>query len=562
MVSMKSKSTGDFLIMLIGITLLVLVNISSSRHFFRWDLTEENRYTINEATKEMLSQLDDQVYVEVYLAGDLNPDFKRLQRSIQETLAEFNIYSDNLVQYSFNDPTTNMDQAAKNEFIQQLAAKGISPTRLYDNEDGKETQKLIFPGAIISYGGREVGVTLLKKSDQAANAREKLNLSIESLEYEIAHSISKLTSIERQKVGIIKGHGELSDNQIIGMKIALSETFLIEDVELSAPNLSQYNSLIIARPTSSFSEQDKYHLDQYIMHGGSALMMIDKLSVNMDSISSPFNYAFPYDLNIDDLLFKYGLRINNTLIQDRVAGTEVVVVGNIDDKPQLKPFRWPFYPVINQYSEHPSVKNLDAVLTKFVSTIDTIKTQNVKKTPLMFTSEYSRSLTAPVHVSLAHINQDLTPEKLNQKNLPIGYLLEGSFTSLFKNRFLPENVNYESRLDVSVETKIVVIADGDLAENSVNPTNNQPLDLGFDPNTRNTFANKDLIINLMAYLTDSDGLITARSKEIKIRPLDNVKVERDATFWKIFNLGMPIALLITFGVAKYYWRKRKYTNFS
>jgi gliding-associated putative ABC transporter substrate-binding component GldG len=559
---MKSKSTGDFLIMLIGITLLVLVNISSSRHFFRWDLTEENRYTINEATKEMLSQLDDQVYVEVYLAGDLNPDFKRLQRSIQETLAEFNIYSDNLVQYSFNDPTTNMDQAAKNEFIQQLAAKGISPTRLYDNEDGKETQKLIFPGAIISYGGREVGVTLLKKSDQAANAREKLNLSIESLEYEIAHSISKLTSIERQKVGIIKGHGELSDNQIIGMKIALSETFLIEDVELSAPNLSQYNSLIIARPTSSFSEQDKYHLDQYIMHGGSALMMIDKLSVNMDSISSPFNYAFPYDLNIDDLLFKYGLRINNTLIQDRVAGTEVVVVGNIDDKPQLKPFRWPFYPVINQYSEHPSVKNLDAVLTKFVSTIDTIKTQNVKKTPLMFTSEYSRSLTAPVHVSLAHINQDLTPEKLNQKNLPIGYLLEGSFTSLFKNRFLPENVNYESRLDVSVETKIVVIADGDLAENSVNPTNNQPLDLGFDPNTRNTFANKDLIINLMAYLTDSDGLITARSKEIKIRPLDNVKVERDATFWKIFNLGMPIALLITFGVAKYYWRKRKYTNFS
>ncbi len=558
---MKSKSTGDVLTLLTGLTLLILVNILASRHFFRWDLTEENRYSINKSTKKMLSTLDDQVYVEVYLAGDLNPDFKRLQRSIQETLVEFNIYSNNKVQFSFSDPTQSMDQKAKNEFIQEMVSLGITPTRLYDNEDGKETQKLIFPGAVISYGGREVGVTLLK-SHQTANAIEKLNLSIESLEYELASTISKLAKIERQKIGLINGHGELEGLNIAGLKIALSESYILENTSLDNEKIEQYNSLIIAKPTTTFSEQDKYRLDQYIMGGGSVLLMLDKLEVNMDSISSQFNFAFPYDLGLDDMLFRYGVRINNTLVQDRIAGAESVVVGNIGDQPQIKSFRWPFYPIINQYSDHSSVKNLDAVLTKFVSTIDTIEVAGIDKTPIMFTSEYSRALTAPVQVSLSHINQDLTPEKLNQKNLPIGYLLEGPFTSLFRNRFLPDGIVEKNRMDQSVSTKIVVIADGDLAKNEINPANGQPLELGYDSKTRTTYANKDLIINLMAYLTDSDGLITARSKEIKIRPLDNVKTERDGTFWKIFNLILPIAILILFGVGKYYWRKRKYAKYS
>lgn len=558
---MKSKSIGDILTLLISITLLVLVNMVASRHFYRWDLTEENRYTINESTKEMLSGLDDQVYVEVFLAGDLNPDFKRLQKSIQETLTEFNIYSNNRVQFSFNDPSVAMDQKAKNEFIQQLVSKGITPTRLYDNEDGKETQKLIFPGAIISYSGRELGVTLLK-SNQTASAIEKLNFSIEGLEYEIASTIAKLTEIERMKIGLVKGHGELDSLEVTGLQISLSESYLLEDTKLNDKDrLDKYNALIIAKPTTPFSEQDKYHLDQYVMNGGNVLFMIDKLEVNMDSISSPFNYAFPYDLNLDDMLFKYGVRINNTLVQDRVAGTETVVVGNIGDQPQLKPFRWPFYPIINQYSDHLTVKNLDAVLTKFASTIDTIKTAGILKTPIMFTSEYSRSLTAPVQVSLAHIGKELTPEKLNQKNLPIGYLLEGQFPSLFRNRFLPNGVNNKNRLDKGISSKIAIIADGDIAKNEVNPITGQPLELGYNSNTRNTFANKDLILNLVAYLTDGEGLISARAKEIKIRPLDNVKIEKDANFWKTLNLTLPVILLILFGISKSYLRRKKYSNF-
>lgn len=558
---MKNKSTGEILVLLISITVLVLINILASRYFQRWDLTEENRYTINASTKKMLSNLDDQVYVEVYLTGDLNPDFKRLQRSIEETLAEFNIYSNNKVQYSFNDPTQAMDQNAQNEFIQHLSAMGITPTRLYDNEDGKNTQKLIFPGAVISYGGREVGVTLLKSS-QAASAVEKLNLSIEALEYQFASTIAKLTNIERMKIGLVKGHGELDSAHITGLQLTLSESYLLENIQLSSTqHLGQFNTLIIAKPTSAFSEQDKYQLDQYIMAGGSVLFMLDKLDVNMDSISTPFNYAFPYDLNLDDMLFKYGVRINNNLVQDRVAGTEVVVVGNIGEQPQVKPFRWPFYPVINQYSDHVTVKNLDAVLTKFVSTIDTIKTKGVRKTPIMFTSEYSRSLNAPVQVSLAYIQTELTPEKLNKKHLPVGYLLEGQFTSLFKNRFTPNGAVDQNKSDLSVSTKIAVIADGDIARNDVNPASGQPLDLGYDSKTRTTFANKDLILNLISYLSDGNGLITARSKEIKIRPLDNVKTAKDGTMWKIINLILPVVFLILFGIVKHYLRKRKYANF-
>jgi gliding-associated putative ABC transporter substrate-binding component GldG len=561
MVVMKKKSTGEILILLISMTLLVLINILGARHFQRWDLTEENRYTINPSTKKMLSKLDDQVYVEVYLTGDLNPDFKRLQRSIEETLAEFNIYSNNQVQYSFNDPTLAMDQKAQNEFIQHLTAMGITPTRLYDNEDGKETQKIIFPGAVISYGGREVGVTLLK-SGQAASAIEKLNLSIEALEYQFASTIAKLTNIERMKIGLVKGHGELDSANITGLQLALSESYLIEDIRLSQQQtLDQFNTLIIAKPRTAFSEQDKYQLDQYVMGGGSVLFMLDKLAVNMDSISTPFNYAFPYELNLDDLLFKYGVRINNNLVQDRVAGTEVVVVGNIGEQPQVQPFRWPFYPIINQYSDHVVVKNLDAVLTKFVSTIDTIKAEGVRKTPIMFTSEYSRSLSAPVQVSLAYIQTELTPEKLNKKHLPVGYLLEGQFTSLFKNRFAPNGGTGQNQIDTSVSTKIAVIADGDIARNDVSPASGQPLDLGYDAKTRTTFANKDLILNIISYLSDGDGLISARSKEIKIRPLDNVKTANEGMMWKITNLLLPIVFLILFGIVKHYLRKRKYANF-
>lgn len=556
-----SKRTEDILKLLIGLVLLLLINTLSSRMFFRVDFTAENRYTIKEATRTMLSELVDEVHIEVFLDGDLNPDFKRLQTGIREVLDEFRVYSNNKIKYTFEDPTAAMDPKLRNEFITSLSDKGITPTRVYDEENGAKIQKLILPGALVSYGSGEKGVMLLKNS-QAASAREKINQSIESAEYELANAIAQLTGIERKKIGMLKGHGELNGLELEGLQRALESNYLIEHVEAKQLTPELYDALIIAKPTKTYSEVDKFYLDQYIMKGGRALFLIDKLEVHMDSISSEFNYAFPYDLKLDDMLFRYGVRINNDLVQDMVSARYPVVVGNVGDQPQIQMMPWPFFPLISQYADHPAVKNMDAVATKFVSTMDTVKATGIQKTPLLFTSPYSRSLNAPVKVSVNDLQRQLNQDKFDKPNLPIAYLLEGQFTSLYHNRLSPEGVGEVESIGLGVDTKVVVMADGDIAKNDVNAQNQQPYELGFDTYAGMKFANEDLILNVLSYIIDGEGIITARTKEIKIRPLDKVKIAADGGFWKAVNMLFPIVLLLIFGVTKYYWRKKKYANFT
>lgn len=558
---MDSKKLEDILKLAIVLVVLVLANIISSRHFFRVDLTEEKRFSIKKVTKELLQELDEEVYVEVYLAGDLNADFQRLQQGIKEVLEEFVVYSGNKVKFSFIDPMEAMDKKAQNEFIASLSAKGITPTQVYDNEEGKRTQKLIFPGAIVSYGQGEKGVMLLR-GNRASTAREKLNQSIEGVEFELASAILQLSSVERKKVGILKGHGELDSLDVYALKSSLYQHYNIEDFTIKkslSPEI--YEAVIIAKPTSKFSDTDKYYLDQYIMQGGKVLFLIDRLEVNMDSINAEMNFAFPYDLNLDDMLFRYGVRINSDLVQDMLAARYPVVVGNVGDQPQIQMISWPFFPLISKYGDHFSVKNLDAIAAKFVSTMDTVKAEGIKKIPLLFTSEYSRNVSAPVNVSLNQLRNELSRDKFVQQHLPIGFLLEGKFQSLFKNRFLPEGIDDSDRLNDGMSSKVIVISDGDIARNDVNPQTGEPLELGYDSYARMTFANQDFILNLVSYLVDGEGLISTRAKEVKIRPLDSIKSKEERTYWQIINLTLPIALLIIFGIVKYLLRKRKYTNF-
>lgn len=562
MVGFDTKRTEDLLKLAIGLVILVLINLLASRYFFRLDLTEENRYTIKDSTKDMLKNLDDAVYVEVYLEGNLNADFERLKTGIRETLNEFRVFSDNKINYSFIDPTVAIDEKARNEFISGLAAKGITPTRVYDEQNGQRIQKLILPGAVVSYGGGEKGVMLLKGT-QAVSAREKINQSIEGVEYELASAIAQLSNVERKKVGLIKGHGELDSLEIAGFRSALATNYVVENIHLTGKiRANEFDAVVIAKPSQAYTEQEKYYLDQYIMQGGKALFLIDKLEVNMDSIASDNNFAFPYNLNLDDLLFRYGVRLNNDLVQDMVSASYPIVVGNYGDQPQIQMMPWPFFPLISKYAEHPTVKNLDAITTKFVSTIDTVKAEGVKKTPLLFTSPYSRRLAAPVKVSINELRTELSRDKLNKQHLPVGYMLEGSFTSLFKNRFMPEGIKGQNVLERSASTKIAVIADGDIAGNAVNPKSKEPMELGYDPYTRQKFANEDLLMNILSYLTDDHGLIEARTKEVKIRPLDTIKVKEEKFFWQVINLVLPIVLLMLFGGVKYYWRKRKYSSFN
>jgi ABC-2 type transport system permease protein len=557
MVNWNSRKLTDILILLNGLVLLVLLNVVSSATFYRFDLTEEKRYSIKPQTKDILRQLDDKIYVEVFLEGDLNAGFRRFRKAIAETLEEFRIYSDNKVEFTFIDPTSAVGQKARNEFMADLASKGIRPTNVIENRNGQKVEKLIFPGVLISYGGAETGVMLLK-GNKARKQEEEINESIEGIEFELVNAIHKLTNIDRKLIGVVSGHGELDSLQFVAAKQTMEDMYDVRRVRIADQDLTQFDALIIAKPVRPFEEIEVFKVDQYIMNGGKALFFLDKLEASMDSAVLENYFAFPYNIGLDDLLFKYGIRINPDLIQDQTSAPYPIVTGTAGSRAKMELMTWPYFPLINRYADHAITRNLDAVVTKFVSSMDTVKSPGVKKTPLLFTSQYSKKVTAPVSVSLNELRINPQPGSFNQSFLPVGYLLEGSFQSLYKNRFMPDGATAKIH-DRSAETKIIVISDGDILKNDINPRTHQPQMLGFDPFTNYTFANQDLLMNMLAYVTDENGLIRTRNKEVKIRPLDRTKATEEKFKWQFINLVMPILVLIIFGVLRAVYRRRKYS---
>ena len=546
----------------IGLVGLFLLNLLAQQFFFRIDLTEENRYSLLDATKSLLRGLDQEVAITVYLEGEgLPPDFRRLQRSVRETLDEFRVYADGNLTYRFVDPLSATSPEQRQAFIEELGRAGIQPNRVFAEEDGRRIQKIVLPGAIVAADSAQTGAMLLN-GDRAAGSQAVLNQSIENVEYELASAIRRVVAAERKKVALIRGHDELPARDIAGLTQALSQTYDLYEVDLPQKDvIPPYDALIVGQPQEPFSKQDQYKLDQYIMRGGQVLFFIDPLRIDMDSIGENGSFAFPLTLNLEDQLFRYGVRINPTLVQDINAGVYPIVVGEVGGQPQIVPLPWPFFPIVNRYGSHPMVRNLDAVYLRFVSSMDTVSAPGIQKTPLIFTSQYSRVLTTPIVVDLNELRQEPNPAQYNGGPQAVAYLLEGSFPSVFKNRLLPDSVDRASYHESSVPTKIIVCSDGDLIRNEVNRQNNNPYPLGFDPITERTFANEAFVLNALAYLTDEDGLISARSKEIKIRPLDKIKVEAQATWWQALNLMLPVLLVVAFGIVKYYLRRRKYARF-
>src|SRR5687768_16431606 len=380
MVNWENRKTADLLLLANGVMALLLVNLLSSQFFFRLDLTEEKRYSIHPTTKQMLSDLDDDVYIEVFLEGELNAGFRRFQKSIRETLEMFRIYSGNKVQYSFTDPASALSQKARSEFIADLSAKGIQPTNVIDTRDGERVEKIIFPGALVSYGGVEAGVMLLK-GNKAQTPEEEINQSIEGIEFEIANAIYKLTESDPKVIGIISGHGELDGVDVSSFREALGELYHIMPLGLQDTRLEDAEAIVIAKPVRAFSPIEKFRLDQYIMRGGKVLFLIDRLDASMDSTTQANYFAFPYATELDDMLFRYGVRINPDLLQDRYSARYPVITGQREDgTPQMHLIEWPFFPLINRYTDHPVTHNLDRVVTRFVSSIDTVKAEGVRKT--------------------------------------------------------------------------------------------------------------------------------------------------------------------------------------
>lgn len=555
-----SPANKKFFLTFLWITISIGgINILGNRFLVRIDLTEDQRHHIHPATKNILSNLQGEVRVEIYLAGDLPIAFKQLQRAIQELLEECKIYANSPIHYQVIDPNTVPLEECK-KLVKKLIDKGIQPTNLYVREHNQRSEKIIYPGVLITYQAQEIGAMLLK-GNQISPPEQMISQSIENLEYELAKALAKLINKQRAKVALVKGHGEPHNRQLHGLVQALNEHYECYEVELVKTSaLTDYGALLITKPQQPFSEEEKYLLDQYIMQGGRVLFFLSCLRIDIGGLRSGQAFATPLTLNLDDQLFRYGIRINKDLIQDLHAGVYPVIAGKMGNQPQLRLLPWPFFPIINNFSSHLITKNIDALYIQFVSSLDTVKAAGVAQIPLAFTSSYTRRLHAPIQVDLASFNKSPKLDLYNQGLLPVIYLLEGRFTSLYKNRMIPPKFDAEQFIPTSQPTKLLVAASGSLVLNAVNPQQGQPYPWGYDPFVNRTFANEDLVLNTLAYMLDEEGLINAKRKALKIRLLDKLKVEQTKLVWQLVNIIVPLILLLIIAIVWNYIYKRIFTQ--
>lgn len=560
----KNLKRHNIFQLLLVICIIVLINIISSFVFTRFDLTSEKRFTLSESTKNVLKNLKDLVYVKVYLSGDFPPGFTRLENATKEMLDEMRIYSNGNLEYEFIDPSANPDPKQRNDLYRQLYQKGLQPTTLESKSKEGASQQVIFPGAIFSYGNNELVTQLLK--DQLGAAPERmLNNSIQGLEYEIINTIRKITSPQPPLIAFIEGHGELDKDRVADFASTLQTFYGVERKKINGKldALQNYKAIIIAKPDSAFDEKDKFIIDQFIMKGGRVLWLIDQLVADMDSLANSDEViAFARDLNLDDMLFRYGARLNYNLIQDLLATPIPVVTGNVGNKPQQKLLPWFYFPLVIPESKHPVVNNLNAIRFQFAGSIDTISAPGIKKTVLLTTSQYSKVQNAPARVSLQLMRNPPDPAEYNQSIKPLVVLLEGAFTSNFANR-IPPVIAEDSVIgftESGISTKMVIISDGDLVRNDYRKSTGQAMPLGFDRYTGEFYGNKNFLLNVMDYLCDDSGLIGIRSKELKLRVLDKTELKNSKTSWQIIVTAGPLLLIIIFGIIKSYLRKRKFAN--
>ncbi|WP_245189614.1 gliding motility-associated ABC transporter substrate-binding protein GldG [Lunatimonas salinarum] len=529
---------------------------------FRWDLTEEKRFSVAEATREVLSALDEPLEVEILLTGDLPGGMRRFQKAIEETVKTFDAFSATPIRFFYQNPL-ELPADIQQEYILALADYGITPTNLFASQQGGQTSRLIFPGVVVRNEEFEVGALLLK-GEKGMSPDEILNLSIENLEFELGQAIKRLVAKYQRSVGLVMGHGEMALDDGFGLVEALNDDFEVYKVPLeqatNVEDLLDFEALIIAGPQEPFDEREKYLLDQYLMYGGNLLFFIDQMAVDLADAGGDGTVAMPFDSGLDDLLFRYGIRINRDLIQDLNFGYHPVVSGEFGDQSQIVPLPWPFYVMAGRMASHPITKGLDQVQFRFVSSLDTVKAEGVRKIPLIFSSDYARRLQAPVRVAFEDMVQEPDMAAFDLSRLPMAYLLEGTFTSYFKNRFLPEGFEQAALLERGDKGRVLVVGDGGFVKSLMNPVSKEPLPLGEDPFAEAPLANRAFLQHALQFLSDPDGIIASRTKHYQIRPLNRVKSVNQRFFWQFINVALPVAMVVIFGFSRYFIRKRRYEH--
>lgn len=558
---------------------IIAANLLGSVLYMRIDLTTEKRYTLSDTSKEILKNIDDYVFFRVYLEGDFPADFKKLRKETKEMLDEFRAYS-RFIDYEFINPSESNNPNERTDTYKLLYQSGLNPTTLSDaTRDGGSQQTIIWPCALISYREKEMPIDLLE--GQNGNSREQvIEASTRSLEFKLIDAVKTMVSRKKASVAFIEGHGELNKDEVMDITRSLSKRYNVKRISIDEKITSlnrrsyesdssvlivpNYDAIIIAKPTTSFSEKDKFIIDQYIMYGGKVLWLVDPVFATMDSLrnqSSTMGIAL--DVNIEDQLFKYGVRLNNNLVLDYNCASIAIVTGQVGGQPQMEYYRWYYFPLLNAASENNIVSNINPVKADFASSIDaTTSDIGIRKTPLLKTSDYSKTSGAPVLISLEMLKQRPSQKMFSQKGKNIAYLLEGCFESLYANRMTQQLLDSEEIgfKDSSIPTSMIVVADGDIIRNQFDIRRGTPLPLGFDQYTNVTYGNKDFISNAVSYLVDGEGLLSVKSREVKIRLLDARKIQSQSTVWQVINVVVPSVVIMILGAALALTRKKKYTK--
>ncbi|WP_396178826.1 gliding motility-associated ABC transporter substrate-binding protein GldG [Flavobacterium sp.] len=539
------------------IAVLLVANVASSYFFKRFDLTSDQRYTLSETTLNALQLVKEPLYIDVFLDGEFPAEFKRLQTETYQLLEEYKAYNSNIV-FKFNNP--NADESIAAQYTAELIGLGFTPTNINQNVKGKKELIQIFPWAIANVGEKSVRVPLLV-NNYGNKPEENINKSVQLLEFAFTDAITKLVSQKKKKIAILKGNGQMPDKYLSDLLLNAKEYYalgefnldsLTNDLPKTLENLKRFDMALIVKPTQTFSDSEKYILDQYIMQGGKTMWLMDQVTIDLDSLYNQDrqSVAFPRDLNLDDLFFKYGVRINPRLIQDLLSTPVTAQSPTGEDFP----IDWLYSPIVRSEENHPINKNLNLIKLEFANQMDTLK-NGIKKTVLLKSSPQSKAVGAPVLIGLNQFMEELDESKFNEGNQIIGTLLEGQFTSVYNNRVKPFKI--KDNKDRGVDTKMIVIADGDI----VNYTyiNKKPIQNGYDQWTQQIYGNKDFLINSINYLLDDNGLINIRSKNVELPLLNDQKVEESYTMSQFITVGFPLVLLAFFGFGFTYLRKRRYT---
>ena len=552
--------------------LVIVVNFLASSFHSRLDLTKEKRYTLSKATKQLLKNLNEPVVIDVFVhKKNLPSEVKKLENSINEFLLNCKDYGKNNLQFKFLNPYEGLPDSLHKRLEDSLYYfYGIYPSVLSAPEkvgDELEISKLIH-GAVIKYRDTAIGVDLLEGQKSFGTKKEEraaLYNNVEAtLEYKFMHAVEKIVSEKKPIIGYALGNGEAFGYNVNDAFVTLRSNYNTDTINirqvLSIP--TQLDALVILKPTLQFSEADKLKIDQYAMQGGKIFWMIDVMYAEFDSLYKSKGFiAFDRNLNLDDLLFKYGARINQNLLQDMQCDQLGQMSGN-QDNPQQRLVNWPFFPVLNG-TNHPISKNLDGVRAIFPNTIDTVKALGIKKTFLLRSSTNARVLSTPAKVDFEFLQIAPDANLFIVRDVPVAVLLEGKFQSLYTGRISKTMADslashgFPFITKSKKEAKMIVVADGDIATNQVS-SQDGPMPMGYNFFTRHTFANKDFFLNSLEYLVNPSDILETRAKDYTLRLLDPVKIKDQKTLWQFINIGLPVLLLMLFGFIYQQIRKRKY----